>query len=50
MRRRRLTLAGMKGTGVRYLIARTLRLYVGADYAWGPEDETLYIQVGSAWR
>ena len=39
-----------KGTGVRYLIARMLRLYVGADYAWGPEDETLYFQVGSAWR
>lgn len=39
-----------KGTGVRYQIARTLGLYVGADYAWGPEDETLYIQVGSAWR
>ncbi|GAA5082370.1 BamA/TamA family outer membrane protein [Lysobacter panacisoli] len=39
-----------KGAGVRYLIARMLRLYVGADYAWGPEDETLYIQVGSAWR
>lgn len=39
-----------KGTGVRYLIARMLRLYVGADYAWGPEDETVYIQVGSAWR
>jgi hypothetical protein len=39
-----------KGTGVRYLIARRLGLYVGADYAWGPEDRTIYIQVGSAWR
>jgi outer membrane protein assembly factor BamA len=39
-----------QGAGVRYLIARMLGLYVGADYAWGPEDETLYVQVGSAWR
>jgi hypothetical protein len=39
-----------KGTGVRYLIARQLGLYTGVDYAWGPEDETFYIQVGSAWR
>lgn len=39
-----------KGAGARYLIARVLGLYVGADYAWGPEDETLYVQVGSAWR
>lgn len=39
-----------KGTGVRYLIARKLGLYAGIDYAWGPEDETFYIQVGSTWR
>lgn len=39
-----------KGTGFRYLIARQLGLYAGLDYAWGPEDETFYIQVGSAWR
>lgn len=39
-----------KGIGVRYQIARALGLYVGADYAWGPEDETVIIQVGSAWR
>lgn len=39
-----------KGLGARYLIARTLGLYIGADYAWGPEDETVIIQVGSAWR
>lgn len=39
-----------KGTGARYLIARRLGLYVGADYAWGPEERTFYIQVGSAWR
>jgi hypothetical protein len=39
-----------KGTGFRYLIARQLGLYAGLDYAWGPEDETFYVQVGSAWR
>lgn len=39
-----------KGTGVRYLIARALGMQVGLDYAWGPEDDTFYIQVGSAWR
>ena len=35
---------------VRYKIASVLGLYTGVDYAWGPEDETFYIQVGSAWR
>jgi hypothetical protein len=35
---------------VRYKIASVLGLYTGVDYAWGPEDETLYVQVGSAWR
>ncbi len=39
-----------KGTGIRYLIARQLGLHVGLDYAWGPEDDTFYVQVGSAWR
>ncbi|TWI04975.1 surface antigen-like protein [Luteimonas cucumeris] len=39
-----------KGLGLRYLIARQMGLYVGADYAWGPEDQTVIIQVGSAWR
>ena len=39
-----------KGAGVRYLIARQLGMHVGVDYAWGPEDDTFYIQVGSAWR
>ncbi|WP_312320619.1 BamA/TamA family outer membrane protein [Stenotrophomonas sp.] len=39
-----------KGVGVRYLIARQLGMHVGVDYAWGPEDETFYIQVGSPWR
>lgn len=39
-----------KGAGFRYLLARKLGLYTGLDYAWGPEDKTFYIQVGSAWR
>ncbi len=39
-----------KGAGVRYLIARQLGMHVGFDYAWGPEDDTFYVQVGSAWR
>ncbi|WP_162250357.1 BamA/TamA family outer membrane protein [Pseudoxanthomonas sp. Root630] len=39
-----------KGSGFRYLLARQLGMYAGIDYAWGPEDETFYIQVGSAWR
>ena len=39
-----------KGVGARYLIARKLGLWVGVDYARGPEGNTGYIQVGSAWR
>ena len=39
-----------KGVGARYLIARQLGLYVGADVAWGPEETAFYLQVGSAWR
>ncbi|MBO9718518.1 MAG: BamA/TamA family outer membrane protein [Pseudoxanthomonas sp.] len=39
-----------KGVGVRYQIARRIGLYVGADYAWGPEDRTVIVQMGSAWR
>jgi len=39
-----------KGVGGRYLVARQLGLYVGLDYAFGPEDDTVYVQVGSAWR
>lgn len=39
-----------KGAGFRYLIARRLGLYVGVDYARGPEDDVFYLQVGSAWR
>jgi outer membrane protein assembly factor BamA len=39
-----------QGLGVRYTIARALGLDVGLDYAWGPDDHTFYIQIGSAWR
>lgn len=39
-----------KGVGFRYEIARQLGLHVGVDYAWGPENKTFYVQVGSAWR
>ncbi|WP_162434617.1 BamA/TamA family outer membrane protein [Pseudoxanthomonas koreensis] len=39
-----------KGLGVRYLVARRLGLYMGLDYAWGPEDRTAIVQFGSAWR
>ena len=39
-----------KGAGVRYLVARQLGMQVGFDYAWGPEDDTFYVQVGSSWR
>ena len=38
------------GLGLRYLIARRLGLYMGADIARGPEDTAFYIQAGSAWR
>lgn len=39
-----------KGAGFRYLIARKMGLYAGLDYGWGPEDEAVYVTVGSAWR
>jgi hypothetical protein len=38
------------GVGVRYLIARRLGIFIGADVARGPETTAFYIQVGSAWR
>lgn len=38
------------GAGVRYLIARRLGIFMGADVARGPETTAFYIQVGSAWR
>jgi outer membrane protein assembly factor BamA len=39
-----------KGVGFRYMIARELGLYMGTDFAWGPDDFAFYIQVGNAWR
>jgi hypothetical protein len=39
-----------KGLGFRYLLARRLGLWAGMDYAWGPQDQTFYIQIGNAWR
>jgi hypothetical protein len=39
-----------KGAGFRYLIARQLGLWVGVDYARGPEEGAVYIMVGNAWR
>lgn len=39
-----------KGVGFRYLVARQLGLYMGVDWAWGPDDHAWYLQVGSAWR
>jgi hypothetical protein len=35
------------GVGIRYLIARRLKLMYGIDIARGPEDWVFYIQVGS---
>ena len=39
-----------KGLGFRYLLSRRMGIYAGLDYAKGPEDHAIYIQVGSAWR
>ena len=38
------------GLGFRYLVARKLGIYMGADLAKGPEETAIYIQAGSAWR
>lgn len=38
-----------KGMGFRYLIARRFGLQVGLDVASGPEQNAVYLQVGSAW-
>lgn len=42
-------LHGAGGTGFRYLLARTIGIYSGLDFAWGPEF-AFYLQIGSAWR
>ncbi|QYJ97633.1 BamA/TamA family outer membrane protein [Shewanella alkalitolerans] len=38
-----------QGVGFRYLMARQLGLRTGMDIAKGPEEWTLYLQVGGAW-
>lgn len=37
------------GAGIRYLLARKFKLYMGVDVARGPEQWGAYIQFGSAW-
>ena len=37
------------GGGFRYLIARSLGLAMGLDFARGPDETTTYLTVGSAW-
>jgi hypothetical protein len=37
------------GGGIRYTIARTLGLKIGADVARGPEDWAFYVVIGSGW-
>jgi hypothetical protein len=37
------------GLGARYLFAADLGLWIGVDFARGPEDDVGYIQVGHAW-
>ncbi|MGY4828498.1 BamA/TamA family outer membrane protein [Sphaerotilaceae bacterium SBD11-9] len=39
-----------KGVGLRYQIARRLDMWVGLDYARGPEGGAGYIVVGNYWR
>jgi Omp85 superfamily domain len=39
-----------KGVGFRYLVARRLGLYAGVDVAQGPEENAIYLTIGSAWR
>ncbi|MGX5820357.1 BamA/TamA family outer membrane protein [Chitinophaga lutea] len=37
------------GVGARYMLARKLGIYMGADVARGPEQFAYYIQFGNAW-
>ena len=41
---------GAGGLGFRYRLARKLGLQAGIDVARGPEDTSVYLTVGSAWR
>lgn len=38
-----------KGVGFRYNMARKFNLHLGLDYAFGPEEDSIYITVGHAW-
>lgn len=38
------------GLGFRYRLARKLGLQAGVDIARGPEDTSIYLTVGSAWK
>jgi hypothetical protein len=40
---------GAGGFGVRYLIAKEYDLRVGIDVAAGPEDEAIYVTLGTGW-
>ena len=37
------------GSGFRYELARKYGIHTGVDVAFGPDDTTVYFQVGSAW-
>ena len=39
----------MGGFGFRYELARKYGIHGGVDIAFGPDDPTIYIQIGSAW-
>jgi Omp85 superfamily domain len=39
----------MGGFGLRYELARKYGIHGGVDVAFGPDDPTIYIQIGSAW-
>ena len=37
------------GTGFRYELARKYGIHAGLDFAVGPDNTAVYIQIGSAW-
>lgn len=39
-----------KGIGFRYLAARLLKMRMGVDVAFGPEQTAYYLTIGSAWN
>ncbi|HNQ89560.1 MAG TPA: BamA/TamA family outer membrane protein [Verrucomicrobiota bacterium] len=41
--------AAAGGAGFRYELARRYGIHAGVDVAWGPDDPTMYITIGSAW-